>query len=66
MRVPELDVTDLAASLRFYVEVLRFKVVFERCVERFASLHCNGVELMIQEAAAGSERPRWNARVGGA
>jgi catechol 2,3-dioxygenase-like lactoylglutathione lyase family enzyme len=28
MLVPEIDVTDLATSVRFYTEVLGFRVVF--------------------------------------
>jgi len=30
MLVPELDVTALATSLRFYAEVLEFRILFER------------------------------------
>ena len=58
MLVPELDVTDLATSLRFYVEVLEFKILFERPAERFAYLERDGVELMIQEAAGPGRRFR--------
>jgi catechol 2,3-dioxygenase-like lactoylglutathione lyase family enzyme len=58
MLVPELDVTALAASLRFYAEVLEFRILFERPVERFAYLERDGVELMIQEAAGPGRRLR--------
>jgi catechol 2,3-dioxygenase-like lactoylglutathione lyase family enzyme len=58
MLVPELDVTDLTTSLRFYVEVLEFRVVFERSAERFAYLNRDDVELMIQEAAGPGRRFR--------
>lgn len=58
MLVPELDVTALATSLRFYVEVLEFRVLFERPAERFAYLERDGVELMIQEAAGPGRRFR--------
>ena len=58
MLVPEVDVTELAASLRFYVEVLGFRVLFERPAERFAYLERDGVELMIQEAAGPGRRFR--------
>ena len=44
MLVPELDVTELAASLRFYAEVLEFRILFERSAERFAYLERDGVE----------------------
>ena len=38
MLVPELDVTALGPSVRFYAEVLEFRILFERPAERFASL----------------------------
>ena len=58
MLVPELDVTALAPSLRFYAEVLEFRILFERSAERFAYLERDGVELMIQEAAGPGRRFR--------
>jgi catechol 2,3-dioxygenase-like lactoylglutathione lyase family enzyme len=58
MLVPELDVSALATSLRFYTEVLEFRVLFERSPERFAYLERDGVELMIQEAAGPGRRFR--------
>jgi catechol 2,3-dioxygenase-like lactoylglutathione lyase family enzyme len=58
MLVPELDVTALAASLRFYAQVLDFRVLFERSAARFAYLERDGVELMIQEAAGPGRRLR--------
>ncbi|MGO9855942.1 MAG: VOC family protein [Acidimicrobiales bacterium] len=58
MLVPELDVSVLVASLRFYAEVLEFRVLFERSAERFAYLERDGVELMIQEAAGPGRRFR--------
>ena len=58
MLVPELDVTALATSLRFYTEVLEFRILFERSEERFAYLERDGVELMIQEAAGPGRRFR--------
>ncbi|THD74309.1 MAG: VOC family protein [Phenylobacterium sp.] len=53
--VPELDVGDLARSLRFYVEVLGFSVVYERAEEQFAYLRREEAELML-EAADGPGR----------
>jgi catechol 2,3-dioxygenase-like lactoylglutathione lyase family enzyme len=58
MLVPELDVTTLAASLRFYADVLQFRILFERSAERFAYLERDGVELMIQEAIGPGRRFR--------
>jgi catechol 2,3-dioxygenase-like lactoylglutathione lyase family enzyme len=56
--VPELDVTDLACSLRFYVDVIGFTLVFERAAERFAYLAIDDAELMVQEAAGPGRRFR--------
>lgn len=58
MLVPELDVADLATSMRFYVDVLGFRTLFERPSERFAYLELNGAEVMIQEAAGPGRRFR--------
>jgi len=58
MVVPELDVTELATSLRFYAGVLGFRTLFERRAERFAYLERHGVELMLQEAAGPGRRFR--------
>jgi len=58
MLTPELDVTELGTSLRFYAEVLDFRVLFERTAENFAYLERDGVELMLQEAAGPGRRFR--------
>jgi catechol 2,3-dioxygenase-like lactoylglutathione lyase family enzyme len=58
MLVPEIDVAEVTGSVRFYVEVLGFRVLFERPAERFAYLECNGAELMIQDAAGPGRRFR--------
>ena len=52
---PELDVSDFAASLRFYVDVVGFRVLYERRDEAFAMLEREGARLMI-EAAVGPGR----------
>ena len=58
MLVPELDVTELDASMRFYGGVLGFRTLFERPAERFAYLALDGAELMLQEAAGPGRRFR--------
>ena len=58
MLVPELDVVDLTTSVRFYVGVLEFRVLFERPTERFVYLERVGAEVMIQEAAGPGRRFR--------
>jgi len=56
--IPELDVEDLAASLRVYTGVFGFKVLFERLEEQFAYLDLEGVHLMLEEAAGPGRRFR--------
>jgi catechol 2,3-dioxygenase-like lactoylglutathione lyase family enzyme len=56
--IPELDVRDLARSLDFYVEVVGFKVWFERPEERFAYLILDDAHLMLEEAAGPGRRFR--------
>jgi catechol 2,3-dioxygenase-like lactoylglutathione lyase family enzyme len=61
--VPELIVSDLQRSLRFYLDVLGFSVQYERPEEHFAYLERHGAEIMLQEnvgrvfLAAGLEYP---------
>ena len=56
--VPELDVADLARSLSFYVDVLGFKVRFERPEERFVYLTRGPVHLMLEQADGPGRRFR--------
>lgn len=44
--VPELDVSDYEASIRFYTEVLGFEVLFTR--ENFAYLELEDIQFMLQ------------------
>jgi catechol 2,3-dioxygenase-like lactoylglutathione lyase family enzyme len=58
--VPELLVSDHAASLDFYVRIIGFHVRYERAAEKFAYLDLGGAELMIEqesEVTATHERP---------
>ena len=50
--VPELYVTDLRASLRFYVDAVGFEIEYERPSERFASLRLDRACLMLEQAPA--------------
>lgn len=56
--VPELDVTDLQASLLFYVDVLGFTVRYSRPDEQFAYLEREGAELMLQASEGPGRRFR--------
>jgi catechol 2,3-dioxygenase-like lactoylglutathione lyase family enzyme len=55
---PELDVSDLDRSLRFYVDVVGFAVLYDRPEERFAFLDLEGAHLMLEEAAGPGRRFR--------
>ena len=47
--VPELLVSDHAASRDFYVRLLGFSVRYERSAEKFCYLDLDGAELMIEQ-----------------
>ena len=47
--VPEISVTDIEESLRFYTEILGFKVEYSRPGDRFAFLSLQGSQLMVEE-----------------
>jgi catechol 2,3-dioxygenase-like lactoylglutathione lyase family enzyme len=51
--VPELLVTDLAASLEFWVGLCGFTILYERPAERFAYLRSGTAELMLEQVGAG-------------
>ncbi|MDQ0455086.1 bleomycin resistance protein [Rhizobium paknamense] len=53
--VPELGVTDWAASRWFYVEVLGFSVVYERPEEGFSYLAFGETQLMIDQIGIGRD-----------
>jgi len=56
--VPELDVSNLDASLKAYVQVFGFRVHTQRPEERFAYLIREDVHLMLEEAAGPGRRFR--------
>ncbi len=47
--IPELDVFNLEESLRFYIDLIGFRVEYDRKEDRFAFLQLDKVQLMIQE-----------------
>jgi catechol 2,3-dioxygenase-like lactoylglutathione lyase family enzyme len=49
--VPELYCSDFKNSLRFYVELLGFRILYDRPEEKFAYLDREGAELMIEQPA---------------
>ena len=47
--VPELLVTDVNASLRFWRDLCGFTVAFDRLYEGFAYLDLDGAQIMLEE-----------------
>jgi|SRR5687768_3898233 len=54
--IPELQVTELAASLDFYTRVLGFTVAYSRPEEHFAMLEREDAALMIEQAGGPGRR----------
>ncbi|SFD02169.1 bleomycin resistance protein [Clostridium uliginosum] len=52
--VPELSVSNINVSKKFYVEILGFKVEYERKEDKFAFISFDGVQLMLDEGINGS------------
>lgn len=51
--IPELAVTDCAASLRFYCDVLGFRLDYARPEEGFAFISLGGAQLMLDQLGRG-------------
>ncbi len=47
--VPELDVTDLKASIAFWCDILGFRIAYERPEAKFAYLERQGAQVMLCE-----------------
>jgi len=47
--IPELSVSDINKSLHFYLDILSFKLEYERKDDKFALLSLNGSQVMIEE-----------------
>jgi lactoylglutathione lyase len=47
--VPELYCSSIRESLRFYIGVLGFRIIYERPEEGFALLDRNGAQLMLEQ-----------------
>jgi catechol 2,3-dioxygenase-like lactoylglutathione lyase family enzyme len=60
--IPELSVSDLSKSLRFYIDLLGFKVEYDRPADKFSFLSLDSAQLMLEQtnhhwATAPLERP---------
>ena len=53
--VPELAVSSIAASLRFYCDIIGFSVLYDRPEEGFAYLHLGQAELMLDQLGMGRD-----------
>ncbi|MDD5750060.1 MAG: VOC family protein [Candidatus Pacebacteria bacterium] len=51
--IPELSVSDFEKSLRFYKELLGFRVEYSREESKFAFLSFNGSQIMIEQTKSG-------------
>jgi len=47
--IPELSVSNLAKSIKFYVDILGFKLEYERKEPKFAFLSFQGSQIMLEE-----------------
>ncbi|UHC18117.1 VOC family protein [Methylobacterium currus] len=47
--VPELVVADLAASLRFWIDLIGFRVAYDRPENNFAYLDRDGAQVMLDQ-----------------
>lgn len=47
--IPELTVSDINTTKKFYTEVLGFKIEYERINDKFAFLSLGEVQLMIEQ-----------------
>jgi len=53
--LPELYVTDFKTSLNFYVDIIGFKLEYERDNPKFGFLSYQGSQLMLQELIPGEK-----------
>lgn len=47
--IPEFDVFSLDETLHFYVDLIGFKVVYDRPEDKFAFIELEDVQIMVQE-----------------
>jgi len=52
--VPELSVTNIHISKKFYIDMLGFKVKYEREEDKFAYISLDDAQLMLDEGVNGS------------
>ncbi|WP_032121149.1 bleomycin resistance protein [Clostridium amazonitimonense] len=52
--VPELSVSNINISKKFYIDILGFKVEYEREEDKFAFISLDATQLMLEEEVNGS------------
>ena len=52
--VPELSVSNINISKHFYIDILNFKMEYEREEDKFAFISFDGVQFMLDEGVNGS------------
>jgi len=53
--LPELFITNFKKSLHFYMDILGFKIEYQRENPNFAFLSYQGSQIMIEELGAGEK-----------
>ena len=53
--VPELNITSLPQSLRFWRDLLGFRILYDRPEQGFAAIEREGVEFMLEEYDTGPQ-----------
>ncbi|MBP9838730.1 MAG: VOC family protein [Proteobacteria bacterium] len=48
--IPELDVSSLDVSIKFYLEIIGCKILYERPEEQFVMLDIEGSQIMLESA----------------
>jgi len=51
--VPELYCSDIIESLKFYIDALGFRLLYERPEDKFAYLEREGSEIMLEQVDVG-------------
>jgi catechol 2,3-dioxygenase-like lactoylglutathione lyase family enzyme len=52
--VPELVVTDIATSLKFWCGLVGFRILYDRPEQQFAYLELDGAEVMLEQRGSGA------------
>lgn len=54
--IPELNCTDIQKTLMFYIEVLGFKILYDRPESYFAMLERQGAQIMVEQINTGERQ----------